>query len=172
MGGSIMKKSIIMGILIFIFGIFNVLAEKNDIDTTLKSVVLKHIEYEDAPINLVILDLRNRLKKLTGAQKNLNIILSLSNGKKAENYRVTITLENIPLDNALRYITLKAGLEYFVRDNAVVIADKDIARDKMEIRTFNVRPSNGIISQLKEKNTKAGTENDDMKNNIDFSEKN
>jgi len=129
-------------------------AKENDIKKTLKSVIIDRIEYEAAPIDMVVIDLRQRLKKLDHSHKNLNIILTLSKGKKAENYKVDIHLEKIPLDHALRYITQVAGLGYFVKDNTIVIADKDLATENMETQTFIIRPSHGILNEPDEKDKK------------------
>lgn len=160
-----MKMCLLLA-LIFLGGVLKIDAKEKDVQKTLQTVIINHIEYENAPINLVILDLRARVKKLSNSSKNLNIILGLSKGKKAEDYRVNLVLDKIPLEVALKYITQSAGLGFFIRDKTVVISDKNVARSKMEIRVLNLRPSNGIIKKLDKKEVKKGK--DDMENDVDF----
>ncbi len=164
-----MKKSIILVTLLLIVGTLDLQGKGKDINKTLKSAVIDHIDYDNAPMNLVINDLKKRLKKMGHGEKDLNIIMSLSKGKKASSYKVTIQLDNIPLGHALRYITQSAGMAYFIKDNTIIIADKGAARGKMEVRAFRVRPSSGFLKEASGKKKKIGKDNDDMDNDIDFS---
>ncbi len=52
--------------------------------------------------------------------------------------RITLTLDRIPLGEAIRYITLAAGLKYRMDTNAVLIASKDMVWEEMETRFYSV----------------------------------
>lgn len=52
--------------------------------------------------------------------------------------RITLTLDRIPLGEAIRYITLAANLKFRVDTNAVLIASKDMVWDEMETRFYSV----------------------------------
>lgn len=49
---------------------------------------------------------------------------------------ITINMTNIPLGEAIRYVTLGAGLVYKVESHAVIIAHPDVALDDMETRFY------------------------------------
>lgn len=113
----------------------------------LKSIRIKHIEYEDAAIDDVIGVLQKQVKNLDPNSKGINMIVAVSKGKNAKDYKVNLNLSNLPLYNALDYITKSANMQFFLRDNIVVVASKEIAKEGMEIRTYKVKPH--IVSTLK-----------------------
>lgn len=115
-------------------------AEKNPLRKKLKAIMIKHIQYEDVAIDVVVTDLKKRVLKLDPDAKGINIILALAKGKKPENYKVNLIMDNIPLEAALDYITRSADLQFFLKDNTVVVAGKELAREEMETRTYRAKP--------------------------------
>ena len=113
----------------------------------LKSIRIKHIEYQDAAIDDVIGDLQKRVKKLDPSGKGVNMIVAVIKGKTAKDFKVNLNLENIPLYNALDYITKSANMQFFLKENTVVVASKEIAKEGMEIRIYKVKPH--VVSTLK-----------------------
>ena len=57
--------------------------------------------------------------------------------------RITLTLDRIPLGEAIRYICLAAGLKYRVDTNAVIIAGKNVPFEEVETRFYSVEA--GVI---------------------------
>ena len=129
---------VLMLLLVSSFSSFGV--EKNPLRKKLKSIIIKHIEYDNAEIDLVVKDLKKRILKLDPEAKGINIILALAKGKKAQDLKVILNMNNIPLETALDYISRSVNMQYFLRDNTVVIASKEIAKEGMEIRTFRAKP--------------------------------
>ena len=122
-------------------------ADKNPLRKKLKSIMIKHLKYEGVAIDVVVVDLKKRILKPNPTAKGINIIVALVKGEKPENFKVNLNMDNIPLEVALDYISRSVGLQYFIKDNTVVIASKEIAKEGMEIRTFRAKPH--AISTLK-----------------------
>ena len=122
-------------------------ADKNPLRKKLKSIMIKHIQYEDVAIDVVVVDLKKRVLKLNSAAKGINIIVALIKGEKPELFKVNLNMDNIPLEAAIDYISRSAGLQYFIKDNTVIIASRKIAKEGMEIRTFRAKPH--AVSTLK-----------------------
>jgi len=112
---------------------------KKPLERKLQTIIVDHIEFEGATIDAVIKHMRKRAKQLDPEKKGVNIMLMLANGKSPANHKVTLDLDDLPLKNALDYISRSANLKFFITKHAVVIASKEIAGDQMVTRMFNVR---------------------------------
>lgn len=55
--------------------------------------------------------------------------------------RITLTLRNIPLIEALKYVTTAAGLKFRVESHAVLILPKDALEEELLTRTYRIDPS-------------------------------
>ncbi len=76
-------------------------------------------------------------------------------GKAADfkDRRVTISMTDVPLDDAIKYICMSADLQFKVDRNAVLIADRSTQIETMEIQFFPVTP------QMVEKGIKTAATN-------------
>ncbi len=53
---------------------------------------------------------------------------------------VTMDVDNMPLEDVVRYVCQMSGMRYKVEDHAVVILGKDVVRSNLELRIFSVDP--------------------------------
>lgn len=121
--------------------------QEKDLLKKLKSIIIKNIEYRDAPIDDVIKNLQNRVKNLDPDGKGINMIVALSEKKTPDNYIVNLRLTNIPLYNVLDYVCRSSNMHFFIKEKTVVVADRKIAGEGMAIRIFKVKPH--MVSTLK-----------------------
>ncbi len=67
----------------------------------------------------------------------VNIVVDKS--KLEEGKTVTLKLDNIPLETAIRLLTEQLGLKWIIRDGVVFISDADGVKRPPEIQTYDVR---------------------------------
>lgn len=134
----------------------------------LRTIVINHLEVEDASVEAVIKLLRVRAKDLDPQKEGVNIVLFLNpprkkaaKGKKVKKKdddldviedeiiddatgknekTVTLMFSDLSLREALKNICRAADLIYKEEQYAVVIAHKDFPISKMETRIYPVDP--------------------------------
>ena len=76
-------------------------------------------------------------------EKGVKFLLRLSQpGQPAAGVPpITLTLRDISLMDAIKYITEVAGLKYRIEENAVIIHSPDIFQGELETRIYKVQPS-------------------------------
>ncbi|MBM4154482.1 MAG: type II and III secretion system protein [Lentisphaerae bacterium] len=84
-----------------------------------RSLVIPQIEFREASIKDVVAFLVERSHQLDPAKDGVNIVLDLQG---AEPPLLTLALRNVPLGDALRYVTMLTGLELKYEPLAVVIS--------------------------------------------------
>jgi len=67
---------------------------------------------------------------------------------------VTMSMNNIPLGEVIRYVCMGAGLKYRVEPSAVIIADKSFPLDDLETRFYSVEA--GVFETVRTKTSGAG----------------
>lgn len=72
------------------------------------------------------------------AQRGINFVVDLTPEEAAQT--LSLTLRDVPLEEALRYITQATGTTYAIQQFAVVIRSADAASDEMINRTYRVPP--------------------------------
>ena len=129
----------------------------------LNSIIVPRIDFRDAPIQEAIGFLRRQSRELspTDGGDGINIVLEMprrgpapdaaitetgepATPTSAFSDRVTLSLANIPLYEALRYVALQAGMKVKVEPFAVSVVPLDKVTDTLEVREFRVPP--GFIS--------------------------
>lgn len=96
------------------------LGSARDMERKLSGVMIDSINLENASLSSVTDYLRQKVVESTGGGVSVNFVLNLP-PEEADGRRVTLSLENIPLLEALRYITELAGVRYQIEAHAVVI---------------------------------------------------
>ncbi|OGV54782.1 MAG: hypothetical protein A2017_16125 [Lentisphaerae bacterium GWF2_44_16] len=117
---------------------------KSGIFEKLQNIVFDKIEFEDASITAVVTYLMTRSKQLDPEGLGVGLSLQLSPAMQAAPPRVTMTFDNIPMYDTIRYLCQGASLKWRIEEKAVLIGDKDI--DEMETRFFQVRAA--LISSI------------------------
>ena len=113
----------------------------------IESIELKDTKLSDA-VNLI----RDLCKKADPEGKGLNISFIApkdDKGKTIDPVISDITLTNIPLKDLLRYVCEATGMTFKVDEFAVMIMPKKMAGDKMETRSYKVRPD--VVDSIDEK---------------------
>lgn len=83
-----------------------------------ESIVLPKVDFREATIDEAVEFLRHKARDLDPEKIGINIIL---NAPEAREQRVTVALSNVPLSEALRYVTGLCNLKLSVEDFAIVI---------------------------------------------------
>ncbi len=110
----------------------------------MQKIIFDQVEFEDASINSVIAHLQSRSKELDPDGEGVNLILSLKSSDPEQVPRITMTFDQMPMQEVIRYLCEGTNLKYRVEENAVLIGDKDI--DVMVTRFFKVRAA--LISRI------------------------
>ena len=97
-------------------------AVKSAIAQKLEGIKIDNIEFAEAPIQAVVAFLENRSVELDPEKKGVKIILNLDDDQMKHPPKVTITLKDIPLGDAIKYICKASGLEYTIANLAVIIS--------------------------------------------------
>ncbi|OGV39867.1 MAG: hypothetical protein A2020_15725 [Lentisphaerae bacterium GWF2_45_14] len=110
----------------------------------LNKIVFDQIDFDEASITSVITHLKQRSKQLDPDGVGVSLILRLSEEMAKSDPRVTMSFDQIPMSEVLRYLCQGTGLKYRVEEQAVLIGDADI--DEMETKFFKVRAE--LISNI------------------------
>lgn len=90
-----------------------------DLETSLKMIRLPKVSFQDASAKDAMTYVGQQVEKESGGRQKLNLIWMVPDGKTRT---VTLTLENIPANEALRYIADTTGLELTYDDYAVKVS--------------------------------------------------
>lgn len=131
--------------------------------TRLNQIIIPRVDFRDAPVQDAIGFLRRQSREqANGADgEGINIVLELPpqtgtvqpavEGEEPAaapspsfSSRISLSLSNVPLYEALRYVALQAGLKVKVEPFAVSVVPLDKMTDSLEVREFRVPP--GFIS--------------------------
>ncbi len=114
-------------------------ASNFDIDQKLKSIYLS-LDFTNATIEEATNYLSIKSKELDEqGHKGVNFIIQPLASSTAK--PITLTLNNVPLEDALRYVCQLANVKYKVEDYAISIVPFNENTDDLISRKFNVQPS-------------------------------
>jgi general secretion pathway protein D len=113
------------------------------INRKLDEIVIPRINFTDAKISEAIDYLRQRSEALDagadeGGERGVNIVLKLD--QAAKDQTVTVDLANLPLREALNYITNLANLKFKVEPYAVLIVPLNEPTDTLITKEYRVPP--------------------------------
>jgi general secretion pathway protein D len=109
------------------------------IDQKLSSIFIPSIDFTDASIEDATGFLSSESKRLDPEHKGVNFIIQPEASTSAK--PITLSLNNVPLGEALRYICQLAGVKDKIEDYAISIVPFNANTDDLISRTFNVQPS-------------------------------
>lgn len=112
-----------------------------NIDRKLKSMVIKDLVFNDATIEDAANALAAKSKELDGDAAKLGISFIVKPEALTSAKTFSLNLRNIPMEDALRYITKLADVKYKVEEFAVVIVPLKESTEVLLRRSFNVPPS-------------------------------
>lgn len=111
------------------------------IDQKLKSMVIKDLVFTDASIEDAANALAAKSKELDKDAAKLGISFIVKPEALSSAKPFSLNLRNIPMEDALRYITKLADVKYKVEEFAVVIVPVKESTEVLLRRQFNVPPS-------------------------------
>jgi general secretion pathway protein D len=129
-------------------------SSKANIMRKLDDIVIPSMDLQDASIREVVQFLTQQSKQIDPAGEGVNIVLKLPSSSEpldemdpdaappvTEDTSITIILNQIPLIEAIRYVTELTGLKYKVEPFAVAIVPITENTDELVTREFRVTPS-------------------------------
>jgi general secretion pathway protein D len=108
------------------------------LDSELSSIFLS-LDFNGASIEEATNFLSIESKRLDPNHKGVNFIIQPDASSSAK--PISLTLNNVPLGEALRYVCQLANVKYKVQDYAISIVPFNQNTDDLISRTFNVQPS-------------------------------
>ena len=125
----------------------------------LKAIVIPRLDFRDATVAEAVEFLKKKSAELDTAEpdpakRGVNFVLNLGAAPEAAPQRLTLSLSNIPLLEALKYVTGLASLKFKVERSAVVIvpvgaktksSDAPLVRGTPDAREMIARKLNSII---------------------------
>jgi general secretion pathway protein D len=109
-----------------------------DIDEKLKSIFIS-LDFNNATIEEATDFLSTESKRLDPDHKGANFIIDSTASSSAK--PITLTLNNVPLGEALRYVCQLANVKFKVQDYAISIVPFSQSTDDLISRTFIVQPN-------------------------------
>jgi len=109
-----------------------------DLDQKLKNIFLS-LDFNNATIEEATNFLSIESKRLDPDHKGVNFVIQPEASTTAK--PVTLTLNNVPLGEALRYVCQLANVKYKVQEFAISIVPFSQSTDDLISRTYNVQPN-------------------------------
>jgi hypothetical protein len=109
----------------------------------MQKLILPSVQFSNTPVEQAIEILRNKSREFDTLEKDpskhgVNIVLQKLDVPTTA--RITLDLKDVPLSEALRYVTELAGMKYRVEGNAVVVTPVTDVASEQYARTFKVPP--------------------------------
>ena len=104
----------------------------------LSSYQMPNVEFQGATIDEVIELLRIRSRDLDPQGKGIDFVISLDDSSRKS--AISLSMQNVPMDEVLRYVTQMAGVSYRVEPHAVVITSIGEKNSAMIHRSYRVPP--------------------------------
>ena len=106
----------------------------------LESIVFPKINFTDATVREAVEWLATKSKDLDADGQGVNIVLKLGD-EELNKTRITLTLNNVPLIEVIKYVTNLANLKYKVEPFAVTIVPLGTSTEELYIKEWKVPPS-------------------------------
>jgi len=104
-------------------------------------IILPRVQFQEATIEEAIEFLRMKSRDLdTSSSSGGGVNMILRNADAPSNTKISLDLKDVPLSEALRYVTELAQMKYKVESNAVLIVPLSEDSSQMYTRTFRVPP--------------------------------
>lgn len=111
--------------------------EVSKIQKKAEDIIIPTVEFREASLAEALDFLRAKSKEHDPAKKGLDIVLANPPPRDA---RMSLSLKNVPLVEALRYVTELAGAEYQIESEAVVIRARSKEQPATVTRSYRVPP--------------------------------
>lgn len=118
----------------------------SSINRKLDEIIIPKVDFRDATVREALDNIKARAAALDSgeqdpARKGLNIVLKLAPDAPEAAYPITISLTDVPLRDAIRYVANAANLKFKVEPYAVVVVLQSEATDVLITKEYKVPPS-------------------------------
>lgn len=113
------------------------------INNKLDSIIIPRIDFTDSSIKEAIAFIKKRSAELDqddSENKGINIVLKLPPDSPDAAYPITLSLTDVPLREALRYLTESANLKIKIETHAVVVVPATENTDVLITKEYKVPP--------------------------------
>ena len=107
-----------------------------------KSIVLSKVDMKNISVGEVVQFLRTESKRLDPDHKGVNFMFKRGIAPRTDfrKRKVTLSFNQLTLEDVIRYLCMAAGLRYQIEESAVIITASDIPIKKMQTRSYPIRP--------------------------------
>ena len=109
-----------------------------DLYLKMQNIIFPKVEFEDVNINSVIRQLNRMSKRYDPDKQGISIVSQLTASVANMTPPITMSFDNMPMSEVIRYLCQGSGLKYRIQDNAVMIGLSS-AIDDMKVHLFKVR---------------------------------
>lgn len=130
-------------LLVFSFSVTATDEPASSVRYKLETLKIENIELKDTKLSDAIALIKALCKKADPEGKGVNISFISpkdDKGKTMDPVIDDISLTDVPLKDVLRYVCDASGMSYRTDKFSVMIFPKNMPGDKMETRTFKIRP--------------------------------
>lgn len=117
---------------------FNQESGRERITKKLSTLILPKVDFSGATISEVVELLRIRSRDMDPSGQGVDFVINVDD--VAANKPISLAMENVPMDEVLRYVTELAGVAYRVEEFAVQITSLGERNNAIISRTFRVPP--------------------------------
>lgn len=113
------------------------------INDKLDTIIIPRIDFTDSSIKEALDFIKKRATDLDAGDsdnKGINIVLKLPPGSPDASYPITLSLSDVPLREALRYVTEAANLKIKIETHAVVVVPATENTDVLITKEYKVPP--------------------------------
>ena len=142
----------------------------NKLKAKLQNLIIDKIDFDDATISSVITYLNGKSKLLDSEGIGINFVLRIDKGTESNLERITMSMDEIPFEAAVKYVCLATGLKYRIEKHAVIIGNEAIHELKTEFFTIKSDIIRTIITNLKIKKSKFKEVSSELGSAADFGE--
>jgi general secretion pathway protein D len=104
----------------------------------MRTIILPRVDLQGASLEEVIEFLRIRSREIDPEKRGVDFVLKVSDEDK--NRPVTISVKDVPLEEALRYVTEMTGMVYRMDEFAVTITSRSEKSTTLITKTYRVPP--------------------------------
>lgn len=115
----------------------------------LKKLRLNQVQFTDATAEEAIAFLQIKSREADLTKQGVNLMLKLPDDEKKTLPKISLSLKDVPLGEALRYVAQLSGLILQVEAHAAVLTSASYAENNIVTRVYNVPPdflkASGVI---------------------------
>jgi general secretion pathway protein D len=115
--------------------------KREAITQRMKALRLSRVEFKEASVEEALEFLRMKARDADPQKQGINIMLKLPEEEKAALPKISLSLADVPLSEALRYVAQLGNLMIQVEAHAAVVTSISYASTELITRTYNVPPN-------------------------------